>query len=115
MLFSIYILIGRDGLPGLPGVKGQAGVTGAQGPPGRPGKSTRGHPGPPGPEGSQGSPGLRGPPGDSAEVGSSYIKWGRVSCAGDATLVYHGRRILILIYYVYVLCILSYFDRVGNT
>ena len=95
---------GRDGLPGSVGEVG-AGQPCPRGPPGAqgvPGESVEGSPGVPGtpglpgPPGDLGAPGLAGPkgepgsPGTSVEAGSTYIRWGRISCNGDATLVYHG-------------------------
>ena len=96
---------GRDGLPGLAGedgADGRPGPKGAKGAQGTPGESVIGLPGVPGAAGSPGAPGergahgLAGPKGEpgasgtSVETGSSYIRWGRISCNGDATLVYHG-------------------------
>ena len=96
---------GRDGLPGLAGedgADGRPGPKGAKGAQGTPGESVIGLPGVPGTAGSPGAPGeggargLAGPKGEpgasgtSVETGSSYIRWGRISCNGDATLVYHG-------------------------
>lgn len=66
-------------LSGLPGPQGSPGTIGPQGP--------RGLPGVPGAQVETGLPGIAG---NSTEAGSSYIRWGRTSCAGDAELVYQG-------------------------
>ena len=90
---------GRDGLPGedgadgQPGPKGDTGAPGAPGAASPPGTGTQGLPGAPGERGAPGLPGPKGEPGSpgtSAEAGSTYIRWGRISCNGNATLVYNG-------------------------
>ena len=93
---------GRDGLPGKDGADGQPGPKGATGAQRAPGESvigspgvpgTTGTPGVPGEQGARGSAGPKGEPGSpgtSVEAGSTYIRWGRISCNGNATLVYNG-------------------------
>ena len=86
-------LLGEDGADGQPGPKGATGAQGAPGAASPQGTGTQGLPGAPGERGAPGLPGPKGEPGSpgtSVEAGSTYIRWGRISCNGDATLVYHG-------------------------
>ena len=88
--------LGETGSSGEPGQDGSDGEEGPQGPEGMQGPE-----GPQGPKGQEGSEGLQGPPGAQGpqgppgtnvtdSVGATYVRWGRSSCAGDASLVYSG-------------------------
>ncbi|XP_068731841.1 short-chain collagen C4-like isoform X1 [Montipora capricornis] len=84
---------GRDGVPGPPGPAGRDGRDGRQGLQGLRGimgaKGEAGKQGLPGPQGPEGALGPRGPQGPR-HAGVSYNRWGRKSCAGNATTIYKG-------------------------
>lgn len=109
-----------SGMPGYPGHQGEKGFPGERGPMGEPGdtgfmtglkgdigepgpagdpgvdgqKGEKGDPGTTGPQGTRGAPGDPGSKGESSQSSgvshSTYIRWGRKDCPGDAELVYEG-------------------------
>ena len=69
----------------------------------------------PGDVGETGSVGPKGPPGPQGEKGKGlsgvkYVRWGRTSCSGNATMVYSGKGGYLFIHSIncvkmYVICI----------
>ena len=79
---------GATGATGPQGVQGEVGPSGATGPQGATGPE--GVAGPQGPTGATGPQGPEGPAGPRGAAGTTYVHWGKATCAAGHELVYAG-------------------------